>query len=954
MTGNDFNASDPPSPAPEPQRDDDATFVPAAEQDPLATYLPAGSSRAVDAGDASSQDASTNPKHAMAGEAAARQPAGIPEIDGYRILRKLGQGGMGTVFLAEEEHLARQVAIKIVTQSFHESLSVRQRFEAEIRTLATLQHASIAQLFTAGTYRGLPYFVMEYVDGPTLEQVAAEPMQPRKAAELLRHLCEAVEYCHQQGILHRDLKPSNILLKPTKRTPSDSTVAKNPPASVPAAPPVPASRTLDDRDREATLPRHPSKARSPRDEASGRSGWHLPTGQAGIDGYLPKIADFGLAKVVDSEIAATRTGEVLGTPGYMPPEQARGSAVELTAACDVYALGAVLYRLLTGRPPFAAPEPMQAVMQVLSKDPVRPRSLVANIPTDLETICLKCLEKPPGKRYGSAAEMHDDLGRYLEGIPIQARPAGFVERSVKWTKRNPTLAVSCLALVLMVAAAFAAQSWHARVLSKELARTQRLAEHGSELSLWLIQDHLAELNSVSGTTRSRHELVQRVQRFLDASRDDMPPDSKYTKQLGYSYTRLASVAGGDDQNNLGDLETAEANYQKSLQLYDDAQRQGEAPVVMNKLRADTLLALARVYAEMQDESRHQRHLQQAGEIISRLEADDWAAQFLKLQWLKQQVEQSMNANQFDEALQTIAKAQQLLDAPASDADPVEKNNQEIWLSSNRSRCLEFLGQLRDATAAYERTVALAKTDCEARPQDALAKRRYGSILVQYADNLFSREQAEAALQVYEEALAITAELYRKDPVSVELAVDLATKQARLATVNRYLEDFAAAEAAISRAIEIHEALQAEGKRQKTFQQSLATYLLAKADLCIATSRRQEAKACLERHDRICASLLEAEPDSAFALNQMAEHHFQRAVLLVTDWFEGPLDAAAPRESETYKQIDAAFARSLRYFDRIAEQQGLDFHQGQYRQRVEQMRKVVESSIDQMQATEDGE
>jgi tRNA A-37 threonylcarbamoyl transferase component Bud32 len=167
----------------------------------------------------------------------------------------------------------------------------------------------------------------------------------------------------------------------------------------------------------------------------------------------PHVTDFGLAKRVEAEMGQTRTGVIVGTPSYMAPEQARAEK-GLTTAVDVYSLGAVLYELLTGRPPFQAPTPLDTVLQVLNREPARPRSLNAAVDRDLETICLKCLEKEPARRYGSAGALAEDLERWLAGEPIRVRPVKSWERALKWARRKPAAATllvgSVLALVVVV------------------------------------------------------------------------------------------------------------------------------------------------------------------------------------------------------------------------------------------------------------------------------------------------------------------------------------------------------------------------------------------------------------------------------------------------------------------------------------------------------------------------
>jgi serine/threonine protein kinase len=153
---------------------------------------------------------------------------------------------------------------------------------------------------------------------------------------------------------------------------------------------------------------------------------------------VPKITDFGLAKKLD-DVGQTQTGAIMGTPSYMAPEQAE-SKKDVGPPADIYALGAILYEMLTGRPPFKAATSFDTILQVVSEEPVPPRQLNAKVPADLETIALKCLLKEPGKRYASAGELADDLGRFLNGEPIRARPVGRLERAGKWVRRNPVVA----------------------------------------------------------------------------------------------------------------------------------------------------------------------------------------------------------------------------------------------------------------------------------------------------------------------------------------------------------------------------------------------------------------------------------------------------------------------------------------------------------------------------------
>jgi formylglycine-generating enzyme required for sulfatase activity len=311
------------------------------------------------------------------------------QVAGYEILGVLGKGGMGVVYRARHLQLGRIVALKMVLHGAHADAGDEKRFRREAEAIARMQHPHIVQVYEIGEIDGLPFFSLEFCAGGNLAQkLNGAPLPPREAAALLVKLAEAVQSAHGRGILHRDLKPANVLLAGNEDTP--------------------------------------------------------------LGECVPKIADFGLAKKLD-DAGSTGSGALVGTPSYMSPEQASGATSEVTPATDVYALGAILYELLVGRPPFRAASPMETLVQVVSEDPVPPRRLQSKTPRDLETICLKCLRKEPRKRYPTAKALAEDLRRFIAGEPIVARPVGRLERGAKWARRNPAqaalLGVILLALV---------------------------------------------------------------------------------------------------------------------------------------------------------------------------------------------------------------------------------------------------------------------------------------------------------------------------------------------------------------------------------------------------------------------------------------------------------------------------------------------------------------------------
>lgn len=445
------------------------------------------------------------------------------QLGKFRIVHKLGFGGFGIVYLAHDQSLGRDVAIKIPRSQHLLVEEYRQRFEREAKAAAVLAHPAIVPVFESGCIDQLHYITFEFCDGVSLDKwlERTPTISPINAAQAIRHLADAVQHAHSRGVVHRDLKPGNVLLEGVV---------------------LPAPGELNGVE------------------------------EAPFETRCLKIADFGLAKLASENESLTQQGAIVGTPAYMSPEQAKGEP-EVGPAADIYSLGVILFQLLTGNPPFVHSKQIETLKAICDSEPTSPRKLNPEVAKDLSAICLKCLEKNPSDRYESTASLRDDLDRFIRQLPVSAREANAVEKTLRWFKRNPRIAGSIVTTILVLVAAtitltlmwlnmksaWQTSEYHenqSRLQAQQaLKQTQNLRDAVNELLTAIANEPSLKSKNMTGF---RNRLLTAASRYLRQLQEDIPEDP----QLLVEYLRAI--------NSLAIIHEQLGDSQASLDICNDA------------------------------------------------------------------------------------------------------------------------------------------------------------------------------------------------------------------------------------------------------------------------------------------------------------------------------------------------------------------------------------------------
>jgi serine/threonine protein kinase/tetratricopeptide (TPR) repeat protein len=755
-------------------------------------------------------------------------PAEMPRrIGSFEFLGEIGRGGMGVVYKARQPGLNRIVALKMILAGPHAGPEELGRFRSEAAAVARLHHPNIVQIYEVGEQDGTPYLALEHVDGGSLQQrLARAPLAARDAAELIETLARAVHHAHERGIVHRDLKPANVLLQ-----------------------------GLGIRDQGLGVSGQGPGVRVQGTEADDPPSSLIPNPQS----LIPKISDFGLAKQMDREKGQTRSGAIMGTPSYMAPEQAGGKTKEIGPAADVYALGAILYEMLTGRPPFLAATQLDTLMQVVNAEPVPPSRLNAKVPRDLETICLKCLRKDAAGRYGSAWLLADDLRRWRAGEPIAARPAGVVERALKWSRRRPALAallaVSALALVILLAVSLRYNA----LLVSALETAQDREGEAQEARKAADRNAVKVATQAEQTGRQRlltldtlKTVVLAIQEQLQKEEASLGPADKErirelrTRLLDRAIGGLRQVAVGPAQGGL----SAEADHQAILaehDLGDIFQLAGKTEEAEWHYQRALEIATA-VAGASPTSARAQRDLAVAHHRIADVQAGADTTR----------------------ALASYRKGHRIFEAIAEAAPKSAKAQRDLTVSYHRIAEVSLTrGATPEARDAFQKALKIRQELVRAEPKSAQAQSDLASSYVGFGTASLKLGETEAALEAFQSSLKIHHDLANADPKNIQAQRELSVSYSKLGDVTLLRGDRKAALDAFRHSQRIFEALARADPKNAAAQRDLAVSQAKVGTLLLKLSNTPAALEALRASLKVRQSLAAADPKDSRARRDLS-------------------------------------------------------------------------------------
>ena len=809
-------------------------------------------------------------------------PADSIDIVGYREVRPLGKGGMGTVYSAIQEVTRRKVAIKCINEPGDKPVSADRTARAmrEARVLAKLSHPNIVSVLEVLMVRQLPALVMEHVAGVPLDAwIKDQRPDPLDAARIAIRVADAIEHAHQRGVLHCDLKPQNILV----------------------------------------------------DGALTQGGANEPE---------VKLIDFGLAKLRRDDFKITHPGDILGTPAYMPPEQASGSGNEPTPAVDIYGIGTVLYELLTGRPPFIAPDRAALLAELLNQPPTPPSKIVDAIPRDLETVCLKCLEKNPTDRYPSAAALASDLRAVIHNEPISAKRRGPWGRLRKWSQRNRALAGSLFGLVAFATLGVSLAAYQddaTRSLANRLLVESRLkseaglrAERAEDAVIDELRTGLREMSRQALGVRPDENSQQRValrgiaQRWQvfaerlgdspksrairaeshlrlgtiygmlgeqDTANDELrqaedllirlipaDPKSEYRNLLAETYGELAKFT-----HEKGEIETSIGYFRSALAALDSDPK--ETPSIDWKgieletdLRIDfgSLLALNKQFEPAMEQ------LTSAQLLLERAEVPADSQDDLLVQKCRTVIRIAMSLQaqgQIQEAIQTLERSSEeiarlnLINQSSGTALDAYAFYQTVL-----GKCYRDVGKFDSAKEHLANAIGAQRRLVTDVPSAPLLKSQLGINLGVLGVIESQRKELQPAIDATTESLAIHQKLLQDQPDNLAYRSEEVFALTNLVAINTAFDKLGEAKRLAPKLLEARRELCKRDPNRIDFTHGLAVALGVVGSLLTKMNETEEAEGLFEEAEGLYRGLIDRVPQSPDFRSGLAKMHLNRAEL----------------------------------------------------------------------------
>ena len=690
-----------------------------------------------------------------------------PEMPGFTIERELGRGSTGVVYEASQASPRRRVAIKVIRG---EDLAPGQgltRRVPEGDILAKFHHANIVQIHAELRHENRVCIVMELVRGGSLaDALKGSPQPARPSAQLIQTLAEVIAYAHAEGVIHRDLKPANVLLERSGAAPPD---------------------------------------------ASGKT-----PGAAVLYG-TPKLTDFGLARLLGGPADMSRSQSLSGTPFYMAPEQI---GRQFGPATDVWALGVVLYEMLTGLMPFRGPDLLSTLDLIRSADPVPPSRLQPGVTRDLEKVCLKCLEKDPARRYRRASDLADDLGRYLRGEPVHARRTPAWERAWKWSKRNPPAAALVACVVVAVVSILCLSAWYNRRLSFQ----RDLAVHNQVEATRQRNQALANLRLARDSVDKFCTQVSLDPRLLDLDLEGLRRE--LLKSAATAYESFTEQQGDDPEivaergralGRLAELTAATGTRREALDLFQESvavleplvRREPPVPEYQRAL-AVSLNNLGREYQRGRETQLAEQTYLRARTLrkaLVRLEPSKLALQgelastLGNLALLYQGTERLADAETtFEEALGLFQKVA----TAGRDDDEARKGVADTH--GNMSLLFEHTGRRQRAEQAHRLALAARETLFTRHPTDPISARNLASSHLNLGGFYEDAGRPTEAISAYRKAIEILEGLVAGHPSVLAYQNELGKAYNNLGIFHAARSEAAPAEANLLKALELRRRL----------------------------------------------------------------------------------------------------------------------------------------------------